>query len=187
MGAFIDGDDLCAGCSRCCEQIAGLTVTPEELARVPKLREHVARFDGTFYVIDVKGGRCPYLSDEGWCTTFDTRPFDCSLYPVALTEITQRDDGSALVKWHKGALECPQPDRLMEQVQPAHFVALEEWVGQALGVARVELERRPDAIRQGRLRIAAQRLSRRLPIVRSLVLRRIERRRRPLVVPIARG
>ncbi len=111
MGSFLDGGDLCEGCSKCCEQVTGLTVTPDELDRVPRLREHVSSFDGTFYVIDVKGGRCPYLSDAGWCTTFETRPFDCSLYPVALSSIKQREDGSALVKWHKGALECPHRTR----------------------------------------------------------------------------
>lgn len=78
---FVNGDDLCAGCRICCQRVEGLTVTTEELDRVPAMRPHVTRFDGTFHVIDMPDG-CPYLSEEKRCQAFDRRPFDCSLFPV---------------------------------------------------------------------------------------------------------
>lgn len=160
---FVDGDALCVGCTRCCDPLDGLLVTAEELARLPLLEPYVVDTDGRLSTIEVPGP-CPYLGDDGWCTTFDTRPFDCSLFPAQVGGI-RRDPGrgSAQVTWRYGGEECPRREEFVGQGTTEHQLEkLRGFLADATGATRVELrlDRTPQPVR--RLRQVAGRIRRRL-------------------------
>lgn len=140
-GSFIDGDDTCANCGICCRDVKGLLVTPVELERVPKLRRWVTGFDGVFHTVDLPEG-CPYQAENGCCGTFETRPFDCSLYPVSLREICRTPGCSTIqVTWAWGGRQCPQRDVFVSQgVTVDQQVRLREWLTAALHADAVLLQ-----------------------------------------------
>lgn len=141
---FIDGDDLCAGCGKCCDPVDELRITQEEFDRLPLLQPFAHDFDGIFHTVDVDGP-CPYLQDDRRCGTFASRPFDCSLFPAFVEPIRVRSgDNTAIVRWGKGGLQCPHPDLLFDQVSGSNVQHLGEWAQQAAGSDAVELVRVPD-------------------------------------------
>lgn len=152
MGQFVAGDDLCAGCGKCCRRVEGLTVTVDELARLPMLDAHVTSFDGTFHRIDMPDG-CPYLAPDGRCGVFSDRPFDCSLFPVHLHALQRCEDGQAVsVRWRYGGAECPNRWEFTSRVGEEQWVAFRAWIKQATGAGTVRL--RQDSAR--RLRTGCQ-------------------------------
>lgn len=138
--AFVDGNDLCEGCSRCCSSINGLLVSNEELERLPAFAAHVSETDGDLSRI-VIDGPCPYLDDDGWCSTFDTRPFDCSLFPAQVGGI-RRDPGQPgiTVTWRFGGDECPQRTTFASAgVTEGQLDAFRSWIGDAVHATPVTL------------------------------------------------
>ncbi|HYF47059.1 MAG TPA: YkgJ family cysteine cluster protein [Acidimicrobiales bacterium] len=157
---FVDGNDLCEGCTRCCDPLDGLLVTDEELDRLPLLRPFVVDTDGHLSTI-VVDGPCPYLGDDGWCTTFETRPFDCSLFPAQVGGI-RRDPGraSATVVWRYGGEECPRRSEFMSQgASEEQLDQLRRYAERATGAGQVELrlDRTPLTVRRMR-RVAGRAL-----------------------------
>jgi Putative zinc- or iron-chelating domain len=177
MGAFVDGNDLCAGCANCCRRVEGLLLTDEELDRLPLMRPHEVRKEGAFHVVDMPDG-CPYLLPSGWCGTFETRPFDCSLFPAQVGRIRDPGGGArATVVWRWGdAPECPSRARFVRRgVSPAQREALARWSADALGVEAVDVRFGRDLGRGARrLMVGCLRRSGLLPVVR----RALQRQRR---------
>lgn len=149
LATFIDGNEVCAGCSRCCRDVQGLMVSAAELERVPLMKPHVTRRTGPFQVIDMPEG-CPYLLADGRCGVFDSRPFDCSLYPVHVSQLRPRGH-STEVTWRYGGTECPQLEHFKGQgVSAAQLEALQAWAARAQGARPIVL--RQDRSRPGALR-----------------------------------
>jgi Fe-S-cluster containining protein len=164
MGQFLAGDDLCAGCARCCQHVEGLTVTGDELARLPLLRPHVRSSDGTFHRVDMPDD-CPYLAPDGRCGVFAERPFDCSLFPVHLHELRRSQDGQAVaVRWRYGGAECPNRWEFAARVGEEQWAAFRGWVQVATGAGTVRL--RHDPVR--RLRARCQLVLHRAGVLRPL-------------------
>ena len=142
VSAFLDGDDLCAGCGICCHDITGLRVADAELERVPLLAPYVVGREGVFNLLSVPGA-CPYLRADGRCGTFATRPFDCSLYPVHVSEVGLRQlDGSVRARWMYTASECPERPEFLALARRKGTAGVAAWVGEVTGAERVVL--RPD-------------------------------------------
>lgn len=130
---FLDGNDLCAGCGRCCHDIEALRVTDAELARVPRLAPFVTHREGPFLMLNVVGA-CPYLLDDGRCGTFSTRPFDCSLYPVNVASIgIRRADGIVPVNWMFTAQDCPERPEMLARARRQGVEGVAAWVADAHG------------------------------------------------------
>jgi Fe-S-cluster containining protein len=130
---FIDGDDVCAGCGICCRGVRGLLVTPAELEQTPLMKPFVSSFDGDFYLVDLPD-QCPYQAEDGRCGAFETRPFDCSLYPVSVIEV-RRAPGrrAAHVTWMWGGHHCPMREVFVRRGASAEQMArLHEWLACAL-------------------------------------------------------
>lgn len=129
--SFFDGNDICLKCNLCCLNVHGLLVTPEELEAVPKMKPFVVGFDGTFNSVNMPS--CPYTLPEGGCTTFHTRPFDCSLYPANMRGILRRVDLSgveAVYEW--GGSECPKRRLIMGRgMSVEQAERLRQWVATA--------------------------------------------------------
>lgn len=162
--AFIDGDNLCDGCSRCCRNIEGLLLTEEELERVPLLAPSVVSRDQGLLRVDAPDG-CPYLGDDGWCTTFETRPFDCSLFPAQVGGVRRAPGLDEVeVTWRFGGWECPSRGAFIARpVDPEQLEALRSWIGRAYDSSTVTVvhDRSPDQV--------PARLRRRVaPVVRRL-------------------
>ncbi|MFM7535964.1 MAG: YkgJ family cysteine cluster protein [Acidimicrobiales bacterium] len=155
---FVDGDDLCSGCSRCCSRVEGLLVTADELERLPRLAPFVVDHDQGLWRLDMLDG-CPYLGDDGWCTTFDNRPFDCSLFPAQIGGLHRAPgQGSVSVTWRFGGFECPSRKRFVRQpINPEQTAALRTWIARAYDAPEVTVvhDRSPDRV--------PQRIRRRLP------------------------
>jgi hypothetical protein len=161
---FIDGDDLCEGCSRCCSRIEGMLLTEEEVARLPLLAPHVVSRDQGLLRVDAPDG-CPYLGDDGWCTTFDTRPFDCSLFPAQVGGVRRAPGLDEVeVTWRFGGWECPSRAAFVARaVSPEQIEDLRAWIGRAYESSSVTAvqDRSPDQV--------PARLKRRVaPVVRRL-------------------
>jgi hypothetical protein len=161
---FIDGDGLCGGCSRCCASVEGLLLTDEELERVPLMAPHVVDRDQGLARVDMLDG-CPYLSEDGWCTTFETRPFDCSLFPAQVGGVRRAPGLDAVeVVWRFGGWECPSREVFVARpVDPEQIEALRSWIGRAYESTTVTVvhDRSPDQV--------PARLKRRVaPVVRRL-------------------
>lgn len=184
VDAFVDGDDLCAGCANCC-RAEGLLVTEDELARLPRLQPFVAGEEGPFVKVDMPGG-CPYLLPNGWCGTFETRPFDCSLFPVQLGRIERAPDGAVTAAWRWGeAPECPSREAFVRRgVSESQLVAFGGWIGAATRTTGVRVVHDPSTQRpRARARRALFRFLRRThlyePAHRLLTGVRLARRVRP--------
>jgi hypothetical protein len=143
--AFLDGDDLCRDCGQCCRDITGLRVTEAELVRVPLLAPFVVEQQEHFAILEVPGA-CPYLDDAGRCSTFETRPFDCSLYPINVLDVVHVDtigvrdpDGHVRATWHFGAGDCPHRMEFVDLARSQDLEPLRAWVADATGAARVTL------------------------------------------------
>lgn len=161
---FIDGDDLCEGCSRCCSRIEGMLLTEEEVARLPLLAPHVVSRGQGLLRVDAPDG-CPYLGDDGWCTTFDTRPFDCSLFPAQVGGVRRAPGLDEVeVTWRFGGWECPSRAAFVARaVSPEQIEDLRAWIGRAYESSSVTAvqDRSPDQV--------PARLKRRVaPVVRRL-------------------
>ena len=139
MTGFIDGNAICADCALCCAA-HGLLLTPEELDRLPRLKPFVRHFDGHFYDVDTPDG-CPYLSEDKSCGTFETRPFDCSLYPVCITEVRRRPgQPAAEATWIWGGLRCPRRETFIRRgVTAEQQASFREWLAGALKAEQVTL------------------------------------------------
>ena len=159
MDAFVDGDDLCAGCHSCCHDVDTLLITPEELARVPLMEPYVVDREGDFLTIDMPGA-CPYLRDDGWCGTFETRPFDCSLFPAEVGGVRRARTGDTVTaSWRWGGHDCPQRTQFIALgATQAQREALAVWVAGAVGTPTVTVrhDRSRDGLR-GRVRREAVR------------------------------
>lgn len=166
--AFIDGNDLCAGCSNCCRNVQGLILTAEELERVPKMKPFVVDGDGSLFMVNMPDG-CPYLLPNGWCGTFETRPFDCSLFPVQVGGVRREPGRNAIeATWRWGeAPECPSRSAFVARgVSPEQVRDLRKWIGAAYGSEDVALRQAPPPGGwRGRLRIVLRR-ARILPTAR---------------------
>ncbi len=176
MDAFVDGNDLCAGCSNCCRRVEGLLLTDEELERLPRMRPFVTGERDGFHVANMPEG-CPYLLPNGWCGTFETRPFDCSLFPAQVGGVRRDGTGNVAVEWRWGeAPECPSREGFVRRGVPAGRIdALERWAAAALGAPSAEaVEDRSGEAFRPRLRRRARRALRRgglLPAARRLLRR----------------
>jgi hypothetical protein len=102
---------------------------------------------------------CPYLGDDGWCTTFETRPFDCSLFPAQIGGVRRAPGRRAVeVTWRFGGFECPSRAAFVARaVSTEQTEALQAWIGRAYDTEEVTVvhDRSPDRL--------AQRVRRRLP------------------------
>lgn len=136
--AYLDGDDLCAGCGRCCHDVEGLRTTAEELDRLELMVPYVSREQGAFRIVDIPGP-CPYLGDDLRCTVFEQRPFDCSLYPVNVLAVDVRPDRStAEVRWNLSAAECPERPAFVGMALAKGLDDVGTWVAIRTGADRVE-------------------------------------------------
>jgi Fe-S-cluster containining protein len=161
---FIDGNDRCEGCSRCCRPIEGLLVTQEELDRLPLLAPHVVDRDQGLLRLDIPDG-CPYLGEDGWCTTFETRPFDCSLFPAQVGGVRRAPGSDAVeVTWRFGGWECPERGYFVGRpVSTEQIDGLRTWIGRAYEASTVTAVHDPSPDR------LPARVRRRLsPVVRRL-------------------
>jgi hypothetical protein len=108
--------------------------------------------------VDMLDG-CPYLGDDGWCTTFDTRPFDCSLFPAQVSGVRRAPGhGAVQVTWRFGGFECPSRAAFVARdVSNEQTDALQAWIGRAYDATEVTVvqDRSPDRL--------AQQVRRRLP------------------------
>ena len=137
---FIDGDDVCADCARCCQEVAGLLVTMEELECLPLMKPFVTSSDGHFHRVNFPEA-CPYLKEDRRCETFESRPFDCSLYPLTLVEV-RREPGDLAAKaiWKWGAHRCPQRAVFVRRgVSDKQMERFRQWVASALGTEDIRL------------------------------------------------
>lgn len=144
MSAFLDGDDVCAGCGACCRDTRDLKLTDADLARLPEFVPLVTRRDGAVSYASFDGP-CPYLGADARCTVFEQRPFDCSLYPIDIWEIGRRQpDGTVTVVWGNVGDECPHRYTMLRRSRAeADWDAVREWVAGVSGAEKVELREHP--------------------------------------------
>lgn len=102
-------DNPCLACSiaqGCCTKLTGLRLSPADYQR--NFAHHAdaleIRRDGPQYVVTAKAGRCPNW--DGQCTVYDTRPMECRLYPVTVTNVLEAGDVVVAVAHDRTG--CPQ-------------------------------------------------------------------------------
>ena len=87
-------------CHQCCLETE-MILTQEDLSRIENLGYDRKEFclpqeeaDGFWQLRNVSspfGDKCYFLSDEGECTIYDSRPEGCSLYPLILNLDTNEE------------------------------------------------------------------------------------------------
>lgn len=130
--SFVNFGDICKGCQvNCCRRFYAVLLEEEEnefngAASVVRTRLGRLKTLG-----DPKGKVCPFLSNEGGCTIYERRPFDCRLWPVMVYYDFKTDEYIIILD-----LECPAaregripPETLRKMVEVAKEARLKKkWV-----------------------------------------------------------
>lgn len=165
--AFLDGNDLCAGCGRCCHDIDGLRLTPEDLERLPAFAPLVTRQDGPYLLADVQGP-CPYLAPDRRCGVFEQRPADCGAYPIDVAgPRRRRPDGVLEVQFRYEGGDCPERPELLRRALAADPAPVRQWIEQVEG-GPVELVQDPGQVRRIRVLVGLHRTRLLVPLMRAL-------------------
>ena len=106
-------DNPCLKCTinqGCCSDLKGLRLSPQEYAR--HFAHHgdalSVRQDGPHYQVTSKAGPCPNW--QGQCTVYETRPMECRLFPVTISNVATLGDTVVVVAHDRTA--CPQSSAL---------------------------------------------------------------------------
>jgi Fe-S-cluster containining protein len=82
---FVDFKNICSECTvNCCKRLYAVLL-PEEEEDFKEASFEVKTDKGVVKCIGSYGGKpCPFLNDQGYCTIYEKRPFDCRLWPVVI-------------------------------------------------------------------------------------------------------
>lgn len=83
--SFVNFGEVCRGCTvNCCKRFYAVLLADEE----HRFREESFQVDtplGPVRAIGSRDGKpCPFLGEDGLCTVYPQRPFDCRLWPILL-------------------------------------------------------------------------------------------------------
>lgn len=130
--SFVNFGDICSNCScNCCKRFYAVLLPEEEDDYGNATFEVMTRF-GVVKCIGARDGRqCPFLSDNGFCSIYSKRPFDCRLWPVMVyldyssgERIVYLDLDCPAVK--EGRISRETVDKLVEIVRSIEFS--DEWL-----------------------------------------------------------
>ena len=102
----------CAECPRnCCKGLKFLKLSPAEYQRVyePYRGQFDIQQQGKVYELTMhKGLSCPHLGDLDLCTMYETRPYECRLFPYTVNRM-YRFGPIVLFSYH-GRAGCPRKE-----------------------------------------------------------------------------
>ncbi len=120
-----------------------MLINREELNRLGKFSELKIEKEGHLYRIAVihEEDHCPYLED-GRCTNYELRPFDCRLYPVIIEE-TKETNGK-IIAFYKFHRRCPQIKFFKSIFTKRDLEKIKEWFREAYPDKEIKLVYRRD-------------------------------------------
>jgi Fe-S-cluster containining protein len=102
-------DNPCLKCTinqGCCSDLKGLRLSPQEYER--HFAHHsealLVRRDGPQYQVTATAGPCPNW--HGRCTVYETRPMECRLFPMTISNVAKV--GETVVVVAHDRTSCPQ-------------------------------------------------------------------------------
>jgi len=129
---FVDFGDICRGCKvNCCRRFYAVLLD-EEVEEFRGVAKPLKTRYGVVYTLgDPNGGICPYLRQDGLCSVYPKRPFDCRFWPLMIHYDKASDEFVILLD-----LECPAaregkiPEELLNKMIKTVLDAGidEEWV-----------------------------------------------------------
>ena len=166
--AFLDGNDLCAGCGACCTDVRGLKLSHDEIARLPEFAPLVTGSKGPLSLASWSGP-CPYLQPDRRCGVFEQRPTDCGAYPIDIGDIGVRQpDGTVAVSFRYEAGDCPERLEFTSRAVRTDPAPILDWLRSTTGATRIDLVQDPAQRRKTRLLVGLHRLGLAAPLLRAL-------------------
>ena len=100
---FVDFGDICRGCHvNCCRRFYAVLMD-DEVEEFKGVAKPLRTKYGRVYTLgDPNGGVCPYLRDDGLCSIYPKRPFDCRFWPLMIHYDSLNDEFVILLD-----MECP--------------------------------------------------------------------------------